>query len=85
MQPVAELSELSQRGGLDGRQIELAAANIQCGTLRRSGSSRFHQNTVNNSYNIYNLSLSYNILLKIMPRQLDIFFFFSGKYYKAEK
>ncbi|XP_057317882.1 unconventional myosin-XVIIIa isoform X3 [Microplitis mediator] len=45
VQPVAELSELSQRGGLDGRQVELAAANIQCGTLRRSGSSRFHQNT----------------------------------------
>ncbi|OAD57391.1 hypothetical protein WN48_02137 [Eufriesea mexicana] len=44
VQPVAELSELSRRGGSDGRQVELAAANIRGGTLRRSGSLRFHQN-----------------------------------------
>lgn len=46
VQPVAELSELSRRGGSDGRQVELAAANIRGGTLRRSGSLRFHQNMV---------------------------------------
>ncbi|EFN88577.1 Myosin-XVIIIa [Harpegnathos saltator] len=46
VQPVAELSELSRRGGCDGRQVELAPANIRGGTLRRSGSLRFHQNTV---------------------------------------
>ncbi|KAK0175999.1 hypothetical protein PV328_000180 [Microctonus aethiopoides] len=45
VQPVAELSELSRRGGSDGRQVELAPANIRSGTLRRSGSLRFHQNT----------------------------------------
>ncbi|KAL6267617.1 hypothetical protein P5V15_000692, partial [Pogonomyrmex californicus] len=45
VQPVAELSELSRRGGCDGRQVELAPANIRGGTLRRSGSLRFHQNT----------------------------------------
>ncbi|XP_076756790.1 unconventional myosin-XVIIIa isoform X1 [Xylocopa sonorina] len=44
VQPVAELSELSRRGASDGRQVELAAANIRGGTLRRSGSLRFHQN-----------------------------------------
>lgn len=43
VQPVAELSELSRRG-CDGRQVELAPANIRSGTLRRSGSLRFHQN-----------------------------------------
>ncbi|KAK0093305.1 hypothetical protein PV326_013862 [Microctonus aethiopoides] len=47
VQPVAELSELSRRGGSDGRQVELAPANIRSGTLRRSGSLRFHQNTWN--------------------------------------
>ncbi|EZA57917.1 Myosin-XVIIIa [Ooceraea biroi] len=46
VQPVAELSELSRRG-CDGRQVELAPANIRGGTLRRSGSLRFHQNTSN--------------------------------------
>jgi len=46
VQPVAELSELSRRGSCDGRQVELAPANIRGGTLRRSGSLRFHQNTV---------------------------------------
>lgn len=46
VQPVAELSELSRRGGSDGQQVELAPANIRGGTLRRSGSLRFHQNTV---------------------------------------
>ncbi|KAI4495078.1 hypothetical protein M0804_001279 [Polistes exclamans] len=45
VQPVAELSELSRRGGSDGQQVELAPANIRGGTLRRSGSLRFHQNT----------------------------------------
>ncbi|XP_063988212.1 unconventional myosin-XVIIIa isoform X1 [Diachasmimorpha longicaudata] len=45
VQPVAELSELSRRGGSDGQQVELAPANIRGGTLRRSGSQRFHQNT----------------------------------------
>ncbi|XP_070161232.1 unconventional myosin-XVIIIa isoform X1 [Polyergus mexicanus] len=45
VQPVGELSELSRRGGCDGRQVELAPANIRGGTLRRSGSLRFHQNT----------------------------------------
>ncbi|XP_050457787.1 unconventional myosin-XVIIIa-like isoform X1 [Cataglyphis hispanica] len=45
VQPVGELSELSRRGGCDGRQVELASANIRSGTLRRSGSLRFHQNT----------------------------------------
>ncbi|KAG5331851.1 MY18A protein, partial [Acromyrmex charruanus] len=45
VQPVAELSELSRRG-CDGRQVELAPANIRSGTLRRSGSLRFHQNIV---------------------------------------
>ncbi|TGZ47297.1 Myosin-XVIIIa [Temnothorax longispinosus] len=45
VQPVAELSELSRRGSCDGRQVELAPANIRGGTLRRSGSLRFHQNT----------------------------------------
>lgn len=49
VQPVAELSELSRRGGCDGRQVELAPANIRGGTLRRSGSLRFHQNTVSPS------------------------------------
>ncbi|XP_026667985.1 uncharacterized protein LOC108623317 isoform X2 [Ceratina calcarata] len=44
VQPVAELSELSRRGGSDGRQVELADMNIRSGTLRRSGSLRFHQN-----------------------------------------
>lgn len=46
VQPVAELSELSRRGSCDGRQVELAFTNIRDGTLRRSGSLRFHQNTV---------------------------------------
>ncbi|KAK2587455.1 hypothetical protein KPH14_003163 [Odynerus spinipes] len=46
VQPVAELSELSRRGGSDGQQVELAPANIRGGTLRRSGSLRFHQNTL---------------------------------------
>lgn len=46
VQPVAELSELSRRGSCDGRHVELAPANIRGGTLRRSGSLRFHQNTV---------------------------------------
>ncbi|XP_063988219.1 unconventional myosin-XVIIIa isoform X7 [Diachasmimorpha longicaudata] len=46
VQPVAELSELSRRGGSDGQQVELAPANIRGGTLRRSGSQRFHQNTI---------------------------------------
>ncbi|XP_046735172.1 unconventional myosin-XVIIIa isoform X1 [Diprion similis] len=45
VQPVAELSELSRRGGSDGTHVVLAPANIQGGTLRRSGSLRFHQNT----------------------------------------
>ncbi|XP_033212416.1 unconventional myosin-XVIIIa [Belonocnema kinseyi] len=45
VQPVAELSELSRRGGSDGRQVKLAPANIRGGTLRRSGSQRFHHNT----------------------------------------
>ncbi|XP_014238086.1 unconventional myosin-XVIIIa isoform X3 [Trichogramma pretiosum] len=44
VQPVAELSELSRRSGSDGHKIELAQANIRGGTLRRSGSLRFHQN-----------------------------------------
>ncbi|XP_076684276.1 unconventional myosin-XVIIIa isoform X3 [Andrena cerasifolii] len=44
VQPVAELSELSRRGSSDGQQVELAAANIRGGTLRRSGSLRFHEN-----------------------------------------
>ncbi|XP_076647208.1 unconventional myosin-XVIIIa isoform X1 [Halictus rubicundus] len=41
VQPVAELSELSRRGNNDGQHINLAAANIRSGTLRRSGSLRF--------------------------------------------
>ncbi|XP_012280974.1 unconventional myosin-XVIIIa isoform X2 [Orussus abietinus] len=45
VQPVAELSELSRRGGSDGTHVELAAANIRGGTLRRSGSLRFNHNT----------------------------------------
>lgn len=52
MQPVAELSELSRRGGSDGRQVELAAANIRGGTLRRSGSLRFHQNMVSTLFSV---------------------------------
>ncbi|XP_008210437.1 unconventional myosin-XVIIIa isoform X1 [Nasonia vitripennis] len=44
VQPVAELSELSRRSGTDGQKVELAPANIRGGTLRRSGSLRFHQN-----------------------------------------
>ncbi|XP_011494441.1 PREDICTED: uncharacterized protein LOC105359527 [Ceratosolen solmsi marchali] len=46
VQPVAELSELSRRSGTDGQKVELAPANIRGGTLRRSGSLRFHQNRV---------------------------------------
>lgn len=53
MQPVAELSELSRRGGSDGRQVELAAANIRGGTLRRSGSLRFHQNMVSTLFSVF--------------------------------
>ncbi|KAF7992526.1 hypothetical protein HCN44_004870 [Aphidius gifuensis] len=45
VQPVAELSELSRRGGADGDQIELTDANIRWGTLRRSGSMRFNHHT----------------------------------------
>ncbi|KOC61155.1 Unconventional myosin-XVIIIa [Habropoda laboriosa] len=46
VQPVAELSELSRRCDSYGRQFELTDANIRGGTLRRSGSLRFHQNLV---------------------------------------
>lgn len=53
VQPVAELSELSRRGGSDGRQVELAAANIRGGTLRRSGSLRFHQNMVSTLFSVF--------------------------------
>ncbi|XP_014213237.1 unconventional myosin-XVIIIa isoform X2 [Copidosoma floridanum] len=44
VQPVAELSELSRRCGTDGQKVELGPANIRGGTLRRSGSLRFHTN-----------------------------------------
>ncbi|GLV36928.1 Myosin heavy chain-like [Carabus blaptoides fortunei] len=43
VQPVAELSELSRRSCLDGREIDLDDSNIRGGTLRRSGSKRFHR------------------------------------------
>lgn len=54
VQPVAELSELSRRGSSDGQQVELAAANIRGGTLRRSGSLRFHENMVSTWFSIIN-------------------------------
>ncbi|KAJ8678758.1 hypothetical protein QAD02_014545 [Eretmocerus hayati] len=44
VQPVAELSELSRRNTIDGHKVELAPSNIRGGTLRRSGSLRFHHN-----------------------------------------
>jgi len=58
VQPVAELSELSRRG-CDGRQVELAPANIRSGTLRRSGSLRFHQNIV--SLLPFPVNLTFNV------------------------
>lgn len=53
VQPVAELSELSRRSCLDGREIDLDDSNIRGGTLRRSGSKRFHRTgvSVNSSIN----------------------------------
>ncbi|XP_049839804.1 unconventional myosin-XVIIIa isoform X2 [Schistocerca gregaria] len=45
VQPVAELSELTRRCGLDGAAFELDDCNIRGGTLRRSGSRRFATQT----------------------------------------
>lgn len=38
--PVAELSELSVRSGLDGSFVQLDESNLKAGTLQRSGSKR---------------------------------------------
>lgn len=72
VQPVAELSELSRRGSCDGRQVELAPANIRGGTLRRSGSLRFHQNTVSLSPFPIELSVqSLNATSRVCRKSLE--------------
>ncbi|CAD1472128.1 unnamed protein product, partial [Heterotrigona itama] len=71
VQPVAELSELSRRGGSDGRQVELAAANIRGGTLRRSGSLRFHQNMVSTLLSVLLFRVSRAIAGDLCFRHLE--------------
>nr|CAD7407235.1 unnamed protein product [Timema cristinae] len=45
VQPVPELSELTQHCGLDETDVELNGDNVQSGTLHRSG-SRLFKNTM---------------------------------------
>ncbi|KAG7206057.1 hypothetical protein KM043_003455 [Ampulex compressa] len=72
VQPVAELSELSRRGGSDGQQVELAPANIRGGTLRRSGSLRFHQNTDEISLSTYkNEKLRASMYIAFVVQDID--------------
>lgn len=55
---MAELSELTQRSGLDGNPIEIDDDYIRSGTLRRSGSLRFGSSRVSERNNFISFFFS---------------------------